>query len=119
MRVRMIDKRSPHYKQKVVVAEVSMGGHAATVVTDEGTTIAGGLHLSYVHHSPLCADVSSAYLETVIPRSSGSQVRLVREGSMASLVEADRRKQTAIVQMHDDEDDKRVVHFDDICECLQ
>ena len=49
-------------------------------------------------------------------------VRLVRErggGAMAALVEVDKRRQTAVVRLLDDEDDTRVVHFDDICEFVE
>jgi hypothetical protein len=60
-------------------------------------------------------------LETVIPKMGpGAAVRLVGDGGvLAKIVQMDKNKQMAVVRMLEDEDDTRIVHFDDICEYAQ
>jgi len=101
-----VNRASKYYKQKMVVIDVCDGGQRAVCRIDDGRTV---------------TDMHANDLETVIPKMGpGAAVRLVVDGGvLAKIVQMDKNKQTAVVRMLDDEDDTRIVHFDEICEYAQ
>ena len=120
--VRIVDERSRHYKEKMVVLDVVDGGHAAQLRT--------------MDNKVLDRDMPAHYLETVVPRQVGgwlidwlidnlidsqedALVKVLNAGGLlARLIEQDRKKQKAIIEMVDN-DETRQVHFDDISQYVE
>ncbi|KAK3608339.1 hypothetical protein CHS0354_030794 [Potamilus streckersoni] len=105
MRVRLIDKnflKGKYYKSKVIVEDV-LDKDRCVCKTEDGKVL----------------DIPQSMMETVIPKSEPAHVVIVsgkHRGQVAEIIEKDRRKCEALVQLLSDRDQVLRLDFDSICE---
>uniref|UniRef100_A0A0P5MGM2 G patch domain and KOW motifs-containing protein n=1 Tax=Daphnia magna TaxID=35525 RepID=A0A0P5MGM2_9CRUS len=106
LRVRCVDssfKDGQFYKQKMVVVDVVSKNHC----------------ICKTENGRLLENISISKLETVIPRSDPAYVMVVkgkRKGQVCEVIERDKERYTATVQILPDRDEVFQLDYDDICE---
>ncbi|XP_046651868.1 G-patch domain and KOW motifs-containing protein-like [Daphnia pulicaria] len=106
LRVRCVDssfKDGQFYKQKMVVVDVISKNHC----------------ICKAENGKLLENVNISKLETVIPRSDPAYVMVVkgkRKGQVCQVIERDKERYTATVQILPDRDEVFQLDYDDICE---
>lgn len=104
--VRIVDKRSVMFKRKAVVDKVRDNGTAAVSVLDSGPDADDGGQV---------LDVDDKQVETVVGKV-GKLVRIVHgpdRGQKATILELDKDKSRAVLQLVKTGDILKKVHFDD------
>lgn len=104
LKVRIVDQDSKYYKEKVMVTNVNE--NKIECRTD----------------SKRYVDISAKYLETVIPRESGSYVMIVEgkfRGKIAEMLRKNNDKAKATIRLLNDEETVLDLSYDDICQCSQ
>jgi len=102
LKVRIIDQESKYYKEKVLVTNVNE--NKIECRTD----------------SKKYVDIKAKYLETVIPKESGSYVMIVEgqfRGKIAEMLRKNNDKSKATVRILNDEELVLDLSYDDICQC--
>merc|ERR1719481_211640 len=102
LRVRCVDKKSPHYKDKLVVVDVVREGEA-DCRTNKGRLIQG---------------LRTDRLETIVPKGDLCHVMVVlgdRRGEIGELLNRDKAKSRATVQLIMSQE-VLVLDFDAVCE---
>ena len=102
LKVRIIDQDSKYYKEKVLVTNVNE--NKIECRTD----------------SKKYVDIKAKYLETVIPKESGSYVMIVEgqfRGKIAEVLRKNNDKSKATVRILNDEELVLDLSYDDICQC--
>jgi len=102
LKVRIIDQDSKYYKEKVLVTNVNE--NKIECRTD----------------SKKYVDIKAKYLETVIPKESGSYVMIVEgqfRGKIAEMLRKNNDKSKATVRILNDEELVLDLSYDDICQC--
>ena len=102
LKVRIIDQESKYYKEKVLVTNVNE--NKIECRTD----------------SKKYVDIKAKYLETVIPKESGSYVMIVEgqfRGKIAEMLRKNNDKSKATLRILNDEELVLDLSYDDICQC--
>ena len=102
LRVRIIDRKSKYYKEKVLVTNVNE--NKIECRTD----------------SKKYVDIKAKYLETVIPKESGAYLMIVEgqfRGKIAEMLRKNNDKSKATVRILNDEELVLDLSYDDICQC--
>ncbi|XP_060606505.1 G-patch domain and KOW motifs-containing protein-like [Ruditapes philippinarum] len=106
LRVRLVDeqyKKGKYYNNKVVIVDVSDRDHCMCK-TDDGKIL---------------EDVSQSMLETMVPKSDSSYISIVsgkHKGQLGHVLERDKKKCQALVQLLSDRDKVLQLDYDCICE---
>ena len=107
LKVRIIDKKSKYYKQKVIVTDV-ISHDRIEVVTDSKRVL---------------DDIDPYDVETVIPKEEFSLIMIVNKNSehkekIAEMLRKDSRKGIATVRILPDKEEVLNLSYDDICEVI-
>lgn len=104
LRVRIVDKRSKYYKEKVIVNDV-VSYDQIECVTKSGKVL---------------DNIDPYDVETVIPKEELSIVMIVRgsdfKGKVAELLKTDFKREMLAVRLLPDKDEVLKLSFDDVCE---
>ncbi|XP_052780310.1 G-patch domain and KOW motifs-containing protein-like [Mya arenaria] len=106
LRVRLVDehfKKGKYFNTKLVIVDVMDRDHCVCK-TEEGKIL---------------EDISQTMLETVVPRSDSSYVSIIsgkHRGQLAHVLERDKRKYLATLQLLSDRDTVLQLDYDSICE---
>ncbi len=104
LRVRIVDRKSKYYKEKVVVNDV-ISPERVEVVTNSGRVL----------------DLDPYDLETVIPKSDFALIMIVKRssehlGKIAELLRKDPKKEQVAIRILPDKEIVLSLDYDDICE---
>lgn len=108
LRVRLIDnkyKKGKYYNEKMVIEDVFTPTTCCCRTAD----------------GRILDDIMVEQLETIVPKNSGSHVKVVRgrnKGKVGELIERNKKNYIAVVQILPDRDEVLKLDFDDICEYL-
>lgn len=105
LRVRIVDKRSKYYKQKVVVNDV-ISPERIECMTESGRIL---------------DDIDPYDVETVIPKDDMALVMIVRgpnehRGKVAEILKRDTKRELAAIRILPDKEEVLKLYYDDICE---
>lgn len=105
LKVRIVDKKSKYYKEKVIVNDV-LSFDQIEVLTDSGRIL---------------DNIDPYDVETVIPKSEYSLIMIVKKssehvGKVAEMLRKDTRKESATIRILPDKEIVLNMNYDDICE---